>query len=463
MSDYEILFTDSSVTPITVAENSVDRSSVGVSLIGRIFQNYGEDVNTTLLNILENFACPESDLSTDIDNSYPDITQTTQSQLTNPIEGQLWYNSTRKTIYYFDSVEWIPIYNRGIYAANWGTILHGNVLPKPVNQTTGQVFDYDECIWSVSPAYISGFIDGLNCNTDSNALVTMQYRYSETDNFIDGVANYLIIGIKGNTNNGVYLPPLTPPTSPLPTPDATPTLTPTPTASVTPTQGVSVTPTISNTPVASVTPTPMPTPPVTQTRTPLPTVGITPTRTGTPVGTPAVTPTRTETPVVTPTGTPASTPDSTPPVTPTPSPVPVVNLECVGTATSSSLHGEGSEAEAFFVLGGDGTCALIGSTSGNQTGRWLTGGDASSYEVRVTQTAYNPTGPGVILSRSGPMDTWVNLGSGVSWSAKAGPTQTQFQSASIEWGLNVQIKHTASGTIVGNGDILLTVYVGMLA
>lgn len=279
MTDYNVNFTDASKNPITVSEDTVLRDTVDVTLFGRIFQNYGEEVNEDLLNILENFACPESSLSTDT-NTIPDLTMVSKNQLHNPVEGQFWFNSTRENIYFYDGVKWVPVPKRGTYAANWGQVTHGQQLPKPINQH-GHTFDYDECIWSVAPANINGVIDSLNCNTNALAQVTMQYRYANTEQFVNGIANYLIIGITGNVNSGITLPPIQPSPTPSPTPSSTPASTATPTPSVTPTL------------TAQPTPTPTPTVTVTRTRTPVPSPTPVPSNTPQPSNTPipSVTPT----------------------------------------------------------------------------------------------------------------------------------------------------------------------------
>lgn len=280
MTDYNVNFTDASKNPITVPEDSVDRDTLDVTLFGRMFQNYGEEVNEDLLNILENFACPESPLSTSETDAVPDLTMVSKTQLHHPIEGQFWYNSTRENIYFYDGVKWVPVPKRGTYAANWGQILHGQQLPKPINQQ-GHIFDYDECIWSVAPANINGTIDSLNCNTDAVATVTMQYRYANTEGFVNGIANYLIVGITGNVNSGVIIPPIQPSPTPTPSPSTTPAATATPTPSLTPT--------------ITAQPTPTPTPTVTLTRTP------TPVPSSTPVPSPTPAPSNTPIPSVTPT------------------------------------------------------------------------------------------------------------------------------------------------------------------
>jgi hypothetical protein len=189
--------------------------------------------------------------------------------------------------------------------------MHGQQLPKPVNQH-GKVFDYDECIWSVSPASINGTIDSLNCNTDAIANVTMQYRYANTQGFTNGIANYLIVGIIGNMNSGIILPPIQPSPTPTPSMSATPASTMTPTPSVTPTLTAYPTPT------------------------PTPTLSTTPTPTSGPTSTPAVSQTSTPVPSVTPTSTPI------PSVTPTSAPITYcyqLQQICLGYGGADSTYG----------------------------------------------------------------------------------------------------------------------------
>lgn len=289
MTEYIVRRTDVNMPSFTVSEDTVDRTSVDVPLIGRIFTNYGTDVNENLLNILENFACPEDSGSTTIYDAVPDLNETSKEQLHQPIEGQFWYNSTRELIYYFNGTDWIPLPVRGNYAANWGQIVHGQALPRPQNQS-GYLFPYDECIWSVAPASINGSVDMMTCTTDDNAVVNFQYRYTNTTTIVNGIANYLIVGISGNQNNGNWIPPVSPTPTPTvnststpaatasPTPSPTPTLTPTTTPAVTPTQtaAVSPTPAPSTTPQPSATSTPAPTPTPTSSVTPTPAVIVQP-------------------------------------------------------------------------------------------------------------------------------------------------------------------------------------------
>lgn len=446
MSDYEIRFTDSSKAPIIVGENSIDRNSVDISLIGRIFQNYGEDINTSLLNILENFACPELfDVPSNPDDdpilppaedAVPNLSATSLTQLHNPVEGQFWYNSTRKVIYFFDSTKWVPLDNRGSYAANWGVISHGQSLPKPVNVFTGYTFDYDECIWTVSPTVFPGSIDGFNCSTNNEALVTTQLRYTNTEAFVDSIANYLIIGIRRNTNigGGNYPPPLMPSPTPTPSPSATVTVTPTATPEPSQTQ----TPIVSETPTATVTATPTETPPVTPTRTPIVTA------TGTPPV--SVTPTVSDTPAVTP--------------TPTPSMVDLSSCSG-GEIQAFDPGGTGALATGKIEFNTNGSCARTSSTTGTQNGTWLLSGNAADYEIRAT-LADMPNIDGSHTNMYGPVDVWLNMGVTRTWEAAVGPMDDNGQYGSIDWSLDLEIRLISTGTIVATGSVRFLVAVGFI-
>lgn len=263
MADYNVKYTDRSKAPIKIPELEVNDTALDLTLFGRINPEYGEKLDEDLLNLLENFSCPEDPASTDYETAYPDLTQTVNELLTKPTNGQLWYNSTRYMVYAWDGIKWKVIPLRENYAANWGSIMHGSQLPKPVGAVTGHVFDYADCIWSVAPAAVTNKMGSLTCTTDAQANVTMEYRVSGTSIIIPGLANYLIIAIRGNYNAGTLIPPpnLTPTPSvtvsvtPAPTMTPTPSPTPTITATVTP----SVTPAPSNTPAPSYSPTPTPT------------------------------------------------------------------------------------------------------------------------------------------------------------------------------------------------------------
>ena len=298
-STYDVHYTDINVQPIVIQEAETD-SSTDITLFGRITLEYGQDLDQDLLQIFENFACPEAAGST-LGNSHPDYT-VNGNDLTKPTAGQLWYNSTRQLIYYWNASisTWVPLGGRGQYAANWGQIGDGNQIPAPINPYTGQAYPYSQCIWAVSPANIPSAFTYLLCTTDPEANVTMQYRAYGDIGMSSGTANFLIINIVGNINQGSVVN-VTP---------ATPAISPTPTATPTPSKAV--------------TPTPSPTPSATHT----------------PTHTPAVSPTRTPAASATPSPTPQPSPTRTPAPsnTPAPSVTPTASPFAGGCAQCTSLH-----------------------------------------------------------------------------------------------------------------------------
>lgn len=440
MADYNVKFTDSTLQPIQVPETEVNDTAVDVPLFGRINLEYGESLDETLLNVLENFACPElGDGTTDILSVEPDISKTTKGQLSSPTIGQFWYNTTRSMIFYWDNTKiigdhpgWHPLPLRESYAANWGVLADGQQIPRPVSPITGYTFNYDECIWSVSPSNIEGgYINFMSCRTDTQGIVDMKYRMRNGGTIIGGLANYLIIGIKGPIQKFDILPSPTPEPTPSITPEVTTSITPTPTSTP-----ISASPTA--TPVPSATPTPAPTSSVT------PTPGVS--ATSTPAGTPPVTATRT--PAVTRTVTP--TPSTSPPIP--------VTLSCNGTASGISYSADFAYVEATIEYRPNGTCVKMGSTSGIQNGTWLHVGNASDYEIRATQTGL--VNSGTAGSTTGAVGTWINMGSTVTWKASVGPMPNPSAVGTVEWNLNLEIRRVSDGVIVATNDVFLYAWIG---
>ncbi len=262
MSDYNVKFTDTNKTPILVEQDAQKSTETDLVLFGRSFLEYGEQLNENLVKILENFACSEMAAPPEA-GDWPDTDLTVNETLTEPLEGQLWYNTTKQALYNYNGTMWIPLVTGSDYAANWGQVTDGTLLPRPVAQN-GYVFPYSECIWIVSPAGHGGRFDYMACTTDEDAQVLMRYRLLGDDTLTSGTANYLIIGIRGNTNNGTIVvdPPIyvepspTPGASPTPAPSSTRPPTPTPTNTRTATPTISLT----RTPVPSASRTPPPTP-----------------------------------------------------------------------------------------------------------------------------------------------------------------------------------------------------------
>jgi hypothetical protein len=264
---YTINFTDKTKLPIMIDESEVDNST-DITMFGRKRLAYGEELQDNLIHILENFACPE-----DSNNpGNPDQSRATDSLFQDKIEGQWWFNSTKKLLNYYDGTKWIPIAREDDIASNWGIIADGQFLPKPVSESTGRTFDYSECVWIVSPFNIPQKIDYLECQTDNSGLVSMKMRYVGVSNIVSGLANYMIVGIGGNVNQPQATVQITPTPTPTPTssvgqsatptPTVTRSATPVPTLTPTPTPqaSISATPATSLTPSPTISPSPTPTP-----------------------------------------------------------------------------------------------------------------------------------------------------------------------------------------------------------
>ena len=246
---YVIQYTDSSKGTISIPRKGFITDEVDITLVGKDRVEYGQEFDENMLHLLERFSCPEVIGSSPV---VPDTSYTEETILENPIEGQIWFNSTKERPFVYDGTKWKPFALNDDVGGNRGVIFSGMSLPKPVSPITGIEFDYPECSWNVSPFNLPGEVDFMECYTDSNAVVNMRYRLTGGSTIYDGYANYQIIGIRDNSNQGDSSPVL-PSGTQLPTP------TPTPTPSVT--SSVPLTPTVTPT----VTPTPNPTPTVTPT------------------------------------------------------------------------------------------------------------------------------------------------------------------------------------------------------
>lgn len=282
---YVIKYTDTAKGTITITKSSLVTNLIDIALVGKSRLDYGEAFNENVLHLLENFSAPE--LSGSPGN--PDTSVTFGTLLTNPVQGQKWWNSTVKRLFVFSDGVWLAQARGSDVAGNWGTISNGGFIPRPVG-SDGYVFPYNECSFVVSPhSYTSTAgssnlpsdieVDYMRCFVEANGKVTMEFRYRGESSLRSGYANYQIIGIRGEANAAFMA--VTPYAVPAPTPGVSATLTPTPTPTPTGTPA--------NTPAPSVTP--------------ASTVGVTPTRTVTP--TPTITVTRTVTPTPTPTNSPS--------------------------------------------------------------------------------------------------------------------------------------------------------------
>ena len=444
---YVIKYTDKSKGTITITKSSLVTDLVDIALVGKTRLDYGEVFNENILHLLENFACPSQIGNPDA----PDTVTAFGTILSNPIDGQKWFNSTSLRLYVYNGTEeiWVPYANQTDVAGNSGIIAHGSYLPRPVAMN-GYVFPYSECSFVVSQhssrsvaedGYlpVNTEIDYLRCFVGSDGLVTVQFRYRGESAIRAGYANYQIIGIRGEANTPVVIsvtpypipsptPGVSPTTTPTPTPTiavsptpaVSPTRTPAATAQVTPTGTVTPTPTVSvtrtpsvsptptRTPAASPTPVPSSTPTPGSSLTPTPTITVTPTRTPSisPTPTPGSSLTPTPTPTVTPTRTPSpsaspAAPSPTPTISLTPSPVYTLNLDDIPEFIDHVAGLVGSWVRLTFYP--DGTWAAREKHTISASGTWTPSTIGNDYELYFTQHAGDYTQPGA--------GVWHSLGS----------------------------------------------------
>lgn len=270
MTTYNVKFTDVNVPPVIIDQGDLNTSDLSVALFGRINLEYGDLLNEDLLHLLEHFSCPE-----DPDQpGTPDLSVAVENTLSQPPEGQLWFNSTQRSPFIWNGEEWVAVGSSADYAANWGKIRHNQQLPLPVS-SSGYEFSYSECVWILTPSGITQTQLGANgfsymvCTADESGLVNHRYTRNGDNIIVEGIANYVIIGIRNNNNNCApycYIPPPAPPSIAVtPTRTVTPTFTPSPAASATPTPtpAASATPSPTVSPTRTVTPTPTRAPSIT--------------------------------------------------------------------------------------------------------------------------------------------------------------------------------------------------------
>lgn len=199
MAKYQVKPTRKDQPAISIPETEID-NSVAVKLFGRRRLAYGRELNENLLRLLESFSCPQRLVNGVVG---PDKSLATDNMFDNPVEGQIWYNSTpgSEGLYFWNGGGWIAQYEFGDVAANWGVIAHGVRIPLPVSPS-GRTFTYEECSWIVTPYGYPNSIDYMRCGTDDVGLVTMEYSLQNDAEVVGGYANYLIIGIPGNINLG---------------------------------------------------------------------------------------------------------------------------------------------------------------------------------------------------------------------------------------------------------------------
>lgn len=210
-------------------DNSIEYGK-SITLVGKTRLEYGEVFNENMLHLLEHFASPSANALT------PSQLEVYRNLLEHPVVGQLWYNSSFKTLNVCVSANpilWNAITDFSSVAGNSGILSDGEYIPLPVS-VDGYEFVQSECAWHVSPYFASpdAQVEGIDISADDRLV---RCRYTTASGEVTGLVNYIILGIKGYEAPVQYVVECPEPS-------------PTPTASVTPSLGASPTPTRTPTP-----------------------------------------------------------------------------------------------------------------------------------------------------------------------------------------------------------------------
>ena len=127
---YNVKYTDNTKKPIKVPRRVFVKDIADITLIGKRTLEYGQEFNETLLHLMESFSCP----SAPADTHNPDPDSKIYGLLVNPLEGQLWYNSTTECLHVWDGTHWDEFITYNAVHGNSGFINDGEYIPIPTNQ-----------------------------------------------------------------------------------------------------------------------------------------------------------------------------------------------------------------------------------------------------------------------------------------------------------------------------------------
>jgi hypothetical protein len=156
---YIVNFTDKeNKTPITVYDNT-SNTDTSLTFPGRNVTGYGQVVAENFLALLENFAGPNEPLS--------------------PQEGQLWFNTTTRTLQIFDGVSWKAASDiqKSVVAPSIEQSKVGELWVDTVNQ---QLYVFSGTDWIlVGPNFSTGLLSGplveRIIDTDNNTKVVLTF------------------------------------------------------------------------------------------------------------------------------------------------------------------------------------------------------------------------------------------------------------------------------------------------
>ena len=164
---YNIPFTDeANKGNVTVEDNSIN-TETSMKLPGRLTTDYGQSVNENFLHLLENFA-----------NASPPA---------NPVEGQLWYDTTQDVdqLKIYDGTNWVAAggLKKGPFEPDISNSVAGDLW---VNTSTSQLYLYTGSGWLlVGPTTIDGakagaIVETITDTADQNRTVVVNYAYRGT-------------------------------------------------------------------------------------------------------------------------------------------------------------------------------------------------------------------------------------------------------------------------------------------
>ena len=159
---YQVQFTDSTnpnKPPITVADGTVNTSSTSLGFVGQGYPGYGPIIADDLLHLLENFAAPTSP--------------------PNPVQGQLWYDTSTNILKVYDSTSWTTAgsLKKSTSAPAVANSIAGDLW---ANTTTSQLYLFTGSNWVlVGPQFSAGTQTGptveaiIDTNNLSHNVITM--------------------------------------------------------------------------------------------------------------------------------------------------------------------------------------------------------------------------------------------------------------------------------------------------
>lgn len=147
---YQVKFSDTTKTPITVNDQTLNQDR-SISFVGKNYAGYSQAIAENFLHLLENFA--------------------KSTQPTNPVTGQLWYDTTvgeNNQLKLFDGSRWVAAGNVKKATTQPTTSVIGDLWVDTDNQ---QLFLYNGTSWIlVGPQYSTGQKTGAEVELISDTL-----------------------------------------------------------------------------------------------------------------------------------------------------------------------------------------------------------------------------------------------------------------------------------------------------